>query len=40
MVKKNWFNGIHMPAIAVRDLDGSVRVVREFTFDDYVDSLS
>ena len=29
-----------MPAIAVRDFDGSVRVVREFTFDDYVDSLS
>ena len=40
MVKKNWFNGIHMPAIAVRDFDDSVRVVREFTFDDYVDSLS
>jgi carboxynorspermidine decarboxylase len=40
MVKKNWFNGIHMPAIAVRELDGSVRVVREFSFDDYVNSLS
>ena len=40
MVKKNWFNGIHMPAIAVRELDGSVRRVREFTYDDYVGSLS
>ena len=40
MVKKNWFNGINMPAIAVRELDGSVRVVREFGFDDYVGSLS
>ena len=40
MVKKNWFNGIHMPAIAVRGLDGSVRLVREFTYDDYVSSLS
>lgn len=40
MVKKNWFNGIHMPAIAVRELDGSVRLVRDFSFDDYVGSLS
>ena len=40
MVKKNWFNGIHMPAIAIRELDGSVRVVRDFSFDDYVSSLS
>ncbi len=40
MVKKNWFNGIHMPAIAIKELDGSVRVVREFSFDDYVNSLS
>jgi carboxynorspermidine decarboxylase len=40
MVKKNWFNGVHMPAIAIRDLDGSVRVVREFSFEDYVSSLS
>jgi len=40
MVKKNWFNGIHMPSIAVKEADGSVRVVREFSFDDYVSSLS
>ena len=40
MVKKNWFNGIHMPAIAVRGLDGSVRLVREFTYVDYVSCLS
>lgn len=40
MVKKNWFNGIHMPAIAIKELDGTVRVVREFSFDDYVESLS
>jgi len=40
MVKKNWFNGIHMPAIAIRELDGSVRVAREFSYDDYVGSLS
>lgn len=40
MVKKNWFNGIHMPAIAVRELDGSERLVRNFSYDDYVGSLS
>ncbi|HEY9573301.1 MAG TPA: carboxynorspermidine decarboxylase [Pusillimonas sp.] len=40
MVKKNWFNGVHMPSIAIKEADGSVRVVREFSFDDYVNSLS
>lgn len=39
MVKKNWFNGVAMPAIAVKELDGQVRVVREFDYQDYVDSL-
>lgn len=40
MVKKNWFNGVHMPSIAVKEADGSVRLVREFSFEDYVGSLS
>ncbi len=40
MVKKNWFNGLKMPSIAVRQLDGSVELVREFDFEDYVSSLS
>ncbi|WP_321351741.1 carboxynorspermidine decarboxylase [Halopseudomonas oceani] len=40
MVKKNWFNGVNMPAIAIRELDGSVKLVREFGFQDYLDSLS
>ncbi len=40
MVKKNWFNGVAMPAIAVRELDGSVRTVREFGYADYEASLS
>ena len=40
MVKKNWFNGVNMPSIAVKEADGSVRLVREFSFDDYVNSLS
>lgn len=29
MVKKNWFNGVNMPSIVVKELDGSVRRVRE-----------
>ncbi len=40
MVKKNWFNGVQMPAIAIRELDGSIRVVREFGYPDYEQSLS
>jgi len=40
MVKKNWFNGVQMPAIAVRDEDGSVRLVREFGYADFAAALS
>lgn len=40
MVKKNWFNGIHMPSIAIKETDGTERLIRAFSFDDYVDSLS
>lgn len=40
MVKKNWFNGVKMPAIAIKELDGNIRKVREFTYTDYEQSLS
>ena len=40
MVKKNWFNGVKMPAIAHRELDGTIRPVRQFGYEDYVASLS
>lgn len=40
MVKKNWFNGLQMPSIAVRRLNGSVELVREFGYADFVQSLS
>jgi carboxynorspermidine decarboxylase len=40
MVKKNWFNGVKMPSIAIRELDGSTRLVREFGYDDFVAALS
>ncbi|WP_226627403.1 carboxynorspermidine decarboxylase [Alloyangia pacifica] len=40
MVKKNWFNGVQMPSIAIRELDGSERLVRDFTYDDFSAALS
>lgn len=40
MVKKNWFNGMPMPSICVRRLDGSLDLVRRFGYKDYVSSLS
>ncbi|MPM18423.1 Carboxynorspermidine/carboxyspermidine decarboxylase [bioreactor metagenome] len=39
MVKKNWFNGVAMPSIVIKEKDGSRRVVREFSYADYVSSL-
>ncbi|SFB16274.1 carboxynorspermidine decarboxylase [Poseidonocella pacifica] len=40
MVKKNWFNGVKMPSIALRELDGSIRMVRDFDYDDFASALS
>lgn len=40
MVKKNWFNGVRMPSIAIRRKDGRIDKIKEFSFDDYVQSLS
>ncbi len=40
MVKKNWFNGVAMPSIAVRRLGGKVELIRSFDYTDYVNSLS
>ena len=40
MVKTSWFNGVTMPSIVVRRLDGTVEVVREFGYDDFKASLS
>ena len=40
MVKKNWFNGVNMPAIVIRRLDGSIDVQRNFDYQDYKASLS
>ncbi len=40
MVKTSWFNGLRMPSIVVRRLDGTVELVREFGYDDFKRSLS
>ncbi len=40
MVKKNWFNGVAMPSIAVRRLNGSVELIRSFGYQDYLSNLS
>ena len=40
MVKKNWFNGVKMPGIAIRELDGTTRLVRDFDYDDFAAALS
>lgn len=40
MVKKNWFNGVQMPSIAIRRADGTVELIREFSYEDYASSLS
>jgi carboxynorspermidine decarboxylase len=39
MVKKNWFNGVKMPSIVIRELDGTLTLAREFGYADYVESL-
>ena len=40
MVKKNWFNGLKMPSIAVKRLDGKIELVRDFVYKDFLNSLS
>jgi carboxynorspermidine decarboxylase len=40
MVKKNWFNGLQMPSIAVKRLNGTVDLIRRFTYNDFKGSLS
>ena len=40
MVKKNWFNGLQMPSIAVRRLSGQLELVQSFGYQDYLCNLS
>jgi carboxynorspermidine decarboxylase len=40
MVKKNWFNGLPMPSICVKRLNGKLETVRRFSYKDYLENLS
>ncbi|MCX5782344.1 MAG: carboxynorspermidine decarboxylase [Elusimicrobia bacterium] len=40
MVKKNWFNGLQMPSIVIKRLNGKLDLVRSFYYNDFVKSLS
>jgi len=40
MVKATTFNGIKLPSIAIQRVDGSIEVVREFTYEDFKERLS
>lgn len=40
MVKKNWFNGLAMPSIIVRRLNGDLEVLRTFDYKDFKRNLS
>lgn len=40
MVKTNWFNGIRMPSIAIKQPNGTIEVVRTFSYEDYKRNLS
>jgi carboxynorspermidine decarboxylase len=40
MVKKNWFNGLPMPSIAVKELNGRIKLIKSFNYTDFVNSLS
>ncbi len=40
MVKATTFNGVPLPSIAIKRLDGKVEVVKEFEYEDFRDRLS
>jgi carboxynorspermidine decarboxylase len=40
MVKKNWFNGVAMPSIAVKRLSGKTESVKSFDYSHFLNNLS
>ncbi|MCL2390513.1 MAG: carboxynorspermidine decarboxylase [Endomicrobia bacterium] len=40
MVKKNWFNGVKMPSIVVKRLNGKTELIRKFGYTDFIKNLS
>jgi carboxynorspermidine decarboxylase len=39
MVKMNWFNGLRMPSIIIKRLDGSYDTVKTFSYQDFKNNL-
>ncbi|WP_372881491.1 carboxynorspermidine decarboxylase [Psychromonas sp.] len=39
MVKLNWFNGLKMPGIYYKRVDGEIQLLKNFTYEDYKASL-
>jgi carboxynorspermidine decarboxylase len=39
MVKKNWFNGLQMPSIVIKRIDGTLDIFRTFSYNNFVDAL-
>ena len=39
-VKTNMFNGIHHPSLYLERLDGSMELMRKFTFEDYLNRMN
>jgi carboxynorspermidine decarboxylase len=40
IVKKNWFNGLKMPSIVVKRLDGKMEIIKKFLYKDFLKNLS
>ncbi|MDR0915179.1 MAG: carboxynorspermidine decarboxylase [Endomicrobium sp.] len=40
IVQKNWFNGLKMPSIAIMKLDGNIKIIKKFSYIDFLNSLS
>ncbi|MDR1122946.1 MAG: carboxynorspermidine decarboxylase [Endomicrobium sp.] len=40
VVKKNWFNGIKMPSIVIKRLNGEIEIAKQFLYDDFMSDLS
>jgi carboxynorspermidine decarboxylase len=38
-VKTNMFNGITHPSIALRRLDGSIEILRKYSYEDYLNRM-
>jgi len=40
MVKKNWFNGLQMPSIVIKKLNGQYKIAKKFSYNDFKNNLS